>query len=298
MCCAEAWNNQYRGPPQQAGGGGEPTRGGQTLNDVWRKQRHEDNGDSTRDKIGQEKVPSSSPLPVAAENKDCNDKVGAQIIVREQQHPEAPSSPQNEGGTSGSLTVECNNDVDVVVGDTHHIAHVQKQQHQQHQPPSPRGTCLAVDCNEIITAQGYLCKFHRVAKVVVLKNDESKQELRWCHYCKKVQRLDEFSEASKTLCHAKYVLRCERSKKKREKLRMKMMQEKEAMMERSTETMTYLHSGDNLNTSDYDGSSSMENAQEEKNKEYMSSELASFVASILDDNIVQEEEEMLVAALS
>ncbi len=69
-------------------------------------------------------------------------------------------------------------------------------------------------------------------------------------------------------------------------------------MERSTETMTYLHSGDNLNTSDYDGSSSMENAQEEKNKEYMSSELASFVASILDDNIVQEEEEMLVAALS
>ena len=194
--------------------------------------------------------------------------------------------------------MECNNDVDVVVGDTHHIPHVQKQQHQQHQPPSPRGTCLAVDCNEIITAQGYLCKFHRVAKVVVLKNDESKQELRWCHYCKKVQRLDEFSEASKTLCHAKYVLRCERSKKKREKLRMKMMQEKEAMMERSTETMTYLHSGDNLNTSDYDGSSSMENAQEEKNKEYMSSELASFVASILDDNIVQEEEEMLVAALS
>ena len=69
-------------------------------------------------------------------------------------------------------------------------------------------------------------------------------------------------------------------------------------MERSTETMTYLHSGDNLNTSDYDGSSPMENAQEEKNKEYMSSELASFVASILDDNIVQEEEEMLVAALS
>ena len=264
------------------------------MNDIWRKQRHEDNGD-TRDKIGP-KVPSSSPLPVAAENKDCND-VGAQI-VREQQHPEAPSSPQNEGGTSGSLTVECNNDVDVVVGDTHHIPHVQKQQHQQHQPPSPRGTCLAVDCNEIITAQGYLCKFHRVAKVVVLKNDESKQELRWCHYCKKVQRLDEFSEASKTLCHAKYVLRCERSKKKREKLRMKMMQEKEAMMERSTETMTYLHSGDNLNTSDYDGSSSMENAQEEKNKEYMSSELASFVASILDDNIVQEEEEMLVAALS
>lgn len=297
MCCAEAWNNQHRGPQQAGGGGGEPTRGGQTLNDIWRKQRHEDNGDTTRDKIGP-KVPSSSPLPVAAENKDCNDKVGAQIIVREQQHPEAPSSPQNEGGTSGSLTVECNNDVDVVVGDTHHIPHVQKQQHQQHQPPSPRGTCLAVDCNEIITAQGYLCKFHRVAKVVVLKNDESKQELRWCHYCKKVQRLDEFSEASKTLCHAKYVLRCERSKKKREKLRMKMMQEKEAMMERSTETMTYLHSGDNLNTSDYDGSSSMENAQEEKNKEYMSSELASFVASILDDNIVQEEEEMLVAALS
>ena len=294
MCCAEAWNNQHRGPQQAGGGGGEPTRGGQTLNDIWRKQRHEDNGD-TRDKIGP-KVPSSSPLPVAAENKDCND-VGAQI-VREQQHPEAPSSPQNEGGTSGSLTVECNNDVDVVVGDTHHIPHVQKQQHQQHQPPSPRGTCLAVDCNEIITAQGYLCKFHRVAKVVVLKNDESKQELRWCHYCKKVQRLDEFSEASKTLCHAKYVLRCERSKKKREKLRMKMVQEKEAMMERSTETMTYLHSGDNLNTSDYDGSSSMENAQEEKNKEYMSSELASFVASILDDNIVQEEEEMLVAALS
>ena len=170
--------------------------------------------------------------------------------------------------------------------------------------------------------QGYLCKFHRVAKVVVLKSDESKQELRWCHYCKKVQRLDEFSEASKTLCHAKYVLRCERSKKKREKLRMKMMQEKEAMMERSTETMTYLHSGDNLNTSDYDGSSSMDigsvrssgnhtqtrdnnydnivkpNAQEQKNKEYMSSELASFVASILDDNIVQEEEEILVAALS
>ena len=297
MCCAEAWNNQHRGPQQTGGGGGgEPTRGGQTLNDIWRKQRHEDNGDFTRDKIGP-KVPSSSPLPVAAENKDCNEFVGAQI-VREQQHPEAPSSPQNEGGTSGSLTVECNNDVDVVVGDTHHIPHVQKQQHQQHQPPSPRGTCLAVDCNEIITAQGYLCKFHRVAKVVVLKNDESKQELRWCHYCKKVQRLDEFSEASKTLCHAKYVLRCERSKKKREKLRMKMMQEKEAMMERSTETMTYLHSGDNLNTSDYDGSSSMENAQEEKNKEYMSSELASFVASILDDNIVQEEEEMLVAALS
>ena len=29
-------------------------------------------------------------------------------------------------------------------------------------------------------------------------------------------------------------------------------------MERSTETMTYLHSGDNLNTSDYDGSSSMD----------------------------------------
>lgn len=296
MCCAEAWNNQHRGPQQAGGGGGEPTRGGQTLNDIWRKQRHEDNGDTTRDKIGP-KVPSSSPLPVAAENKDCNEFVGSQI-VREQQHPEAPSSPQNEGGTSGSLTVECNNDVDVVVGDTHHIPHVQKQQHQQHQPPSPRGTCLAVDCNEIITAQGYLCKFHRVAKVVVLKNDESKQELRWCHYCKKVQRLDEFSEASKTLCHAKYVLRCERSKKKREKLRMKMMQEKEAMMERSTETMTYLHSGDNLNTSDYDGSSSMENAQEEKNKEYMSSELASFVASILDDNIVQEEEEMLVAALS
>jgi len=30
----------------------------------------------------------------------------------------------------------------------------------------------------------------------------------------------------------------------------------------------------------------------------MSSELASFVASILDDNIVQEEEEILVATLS
>ena len=42
----------------------------------------------------------------------------------------------------------------------------------------------------------------------------------------KVQRLDEFSEASKTLCHAKYVLRCERSKKKREKLRMKMKKRK------------------------------------------------------------------------
>tara|TARA_B100001250_G_C19093343_1_gene483651 strand:+ start:136 stop:336 length:201 start_codon:yes stop_codon:yes gene_type:complete len=40
------------------------------------------------------------------------------------------------------------------------------------------------------------------------------------------------------------------------------------------------------------------NAQEQKNKEYMSSELASFVASILDDNIVQEEEEILVATLS
>ena len=39
-------------------------------------------------------------------------------------------------------------------------------------------------------------------------------------------------------------------------------------MERSTETMTYLHSGDNLNTSDYDGSSSMDNAEEQKNKEY------------------------------
>ena len=140
---------------------------------------------------------------------DCND-IGTQIV---QKQP-APSSPQNEG-TSGSLTVDCNNDVDVV-GDTHQIPHIQKQQ-----PPSPRGTCLAVDCNEIITAQGYLCKFHRVAKVVVLKNDESKQELRWCHYCKKVQRLDEFSEASKTLCHAKYVLRCERSKKKREKLRIR-----------------------------------------------------------------------------
>ena len=263
MCCAEAWNNQYRPP------GGETTSVGQALNDVWRKRQ---------------------------EN-------GTQIV---QKQP-APS-PQN--GTNGSLTAELDcNDIGTQI-------QIQKQ------PPSPRGTCLAVDCNEIITAQGYLCKFHRVAKVVVLKNDESKQELRWCHYCKKVQRLDEFSEASKTLCHAKYVLRCERSKKKREKLRMKMMQEKEVMMERSTETMTYLHSGDNLNTSDYDGSSSMDigsvrssgnhtqtrdnnydnivksNAQEQKNKEYMSSELASFVASILDDNIVQEEEEILVATLS
>jgi|TARA_B100000902_G_C26803605_1_gene665669 hypothetical protein len=42
----------------------------------------------------------------------------------------------------------------------------------------------------------------------------------------------------------------------------------------------------------------MDNAEEQKNKEYMSSELASFVASILDDNIVQEEEEILVATLS
>ena len=276
MCCAEAWNNQHRPP-----GGGEATCGGQALNDVWRKRQEEN---------------------------------GTQIV---QKHPEVPSSPPRNIGTNGSLAAELDCNDDDVVGGTQ-IPHIQKQQ-----PPSPRGTCLAVDCNEIITAQGYLCKFHRVAKVVVLKSDESKQELRWCHYCKKVQRLDEFSEASKTLCHAKYVLRCERSKKKREKLRMKMMQEKEPMMERSTETMTYLHSGDNLNTSDYDGSSSMDigsvrsngnhtetrdtnydnivkgsNAQEHKNKEYMSSELASFVASILDDNIVQEEEEILVATLS
>ena len=102
MCCAEAWNNQHRGPQQAGGGGGEPTRGGQTLNDVWRKQRHEDYGDFTRDKIGP-KVPSSSPLPVAAENKDCNEFVGAQI-VREQQH-ERTREVYDDSDDDDTLTV-------------------------------------------------------------------------------------------------------------------------------------------------------------------------------------------------
>ena len=81
-----------------------------------------------------------------------------------------------------------------------------------------RGKCLALNCNEVCTAQGYLCKFHRVAKAVILERDETKEEVRWCHYCKKVQKLSEFTEASKTLCHAKYVLRCERSKRNRENI--------------------------------------------------------------------------------
>ena len=78
-----------------------------------------------------------------------------------------------------------------------------------------RGRCLAVNCGEVCTAQGYLCKFHRVAKSVILERDKNKEEMRWCHYCKKVQKLSEFTEESKTLCHAKYVLRCKRSKKNR-----------------------------------------------------------------------------------
>jgi hypothetical protein len=78
-----------------------------------------------------------------------------------------------------------------------------------------RARCAAVACDEVCTAQGCLCKFHRVAKAVVLKSDPGMEEMRWCHYCKKVQKLSDFTEESGTLCHAKYVLRCQRSKKNR-----------------------------------------------------------------------------------
>ena len=126
-----------------------------------------------------------------------------------------------------------------------------QQQQQQHSPRDRRnadarenntaawfrGKCSALNCNEVCTAQGYLCKFHRVAKAVILERDETKEEVRWCHYCKKVQKLSEFTEASKTLCHAKYVLRCERSKRNREKIQ-KQRREKAAMNATTTSTAT------------------------------------------------------------
>jgi hypothetical protein len=77
--------------------------------------------------------------------------------------------------------------------------------------------CQAVDCEEVCTAQGYLCKFHRVAKTVALKSDRPgmmNEDVRWCHYCKKVQKVSDFTKESGTLCNAKYLLRCQRSKKK------------------------------------------------------------------------------------
>ncbi len=126
-----------------------------------------------------------------------------------------------------------------------------QQQEQQHSPRDRRnvdarenntaawfrGKCSALNCDEVCTAQGYLCKFHRVAKAVILERDETKEEVRWCHYCKKVQKLSEFTEASKTLCHAKYVLRCERSKRNREKIQ-KQRREKAAMNATTTSTAT------------------------------------------------------------
>ena len=131
-----------------------------------------------------------------------------------------------------------------------------------------RGRCLAVNCGEMCTAQGYLCKFHRVAKSVILERDKNKEEVRWCHYCKKVQKLSEFTEESKTLCHAKYVLRCKRSKKNREMSQIKR-QEKAAMEGRSgaaiimtsTPTTTAMdeHSREQTsNTSTTDGTSLMD----------------------------------------
>ena len=131
-----------------------------------------------------------------------------------------------------------------------------------------RGRCLAVNCGEVCTAQGYLCKFHRVAKSVILERDKNKEEVRWCHYCKKVQKLSEFTEESKTLCHAKYVLRCKRSKKNREMSQIKR-QEKAAMEGRSgaaimmtstpTTTAMYEHSREQTsNTTTTDGTSSMD----------------------------------------
>ena len=131
-----------------------------------------------------------------------------------------------------------------------------------------RGRCLAVNCGEMCTAQGYLCKFHRVAKSVILERDKNKEEVRWCHYCKKVQKLSEFTEESKTLCHAKYVLRCKRSKKNREMSQIKR-QEKAAMEGRSgaaiimtsTPTTTAMdeHSREQTsNTTTTDGTSSMD----------------------------------------
>ena len=131
-----------------------------------------------------------------------------------------------------------------------------------------RGRCLAVNCGEVCTAQGYLCKFHRVAKSVILERDKNKEEVRWCHYCKKVQKLNEFTEESKTLCHAKYVLRCKRSKKNREMSQIKR-QEKAAMegrsgaaiMMTSTPTTTAMdeHSREQTsNTTTTDGTSSMD----------------------------------------
>ena len=131
-----------------------------------------------------------------------------------------------------------------------------------------RGRCLAVNCGEVCTAQGYLCKFHRVAKSVILERDKNKEEVRWCHYCKKVQKLSEFTEESKTLCHAKYVLRCKRSKKNREMSQIKR-QEKAAMEGRSgaaiimtsTPTTTAMdeHSREQTsNTSTTDGTSLMD----------------------------------------
>lgn len=131
-----------------------------------------------------------------------------------------------------------------------------------------RGRCLAVNCGEVCTAQGYLCKFHRVAKSVILERDKNKEEVRWCHYCKKVQKLSEFTEESKTLCHAKYVLRCKRSKKNREMSQIKR-QEKAAMegisgaaiMMTSTPTTTAMdeHSREQTsNTTTTDGTSSMD----------------------------------------
>ena len=79
-----------------------------------------------------------------------------------------------------------------------------------------RARCAAVACDEVCTAQGCLCKFHRVAKTVVLKSvrpDMMNEDMRWCHYCKKVQKVSDFTEESRTLCHAKYLLRRQRSKK-------------------------------------------------------------------------------------
>jgi len=125
----------------------------------------------------------------------------------------------------------------------------QGEQHQQHSRDRRnearenntaawfRGKCLALNCDEVCTAQGYLCKFHRVAKAVILERDETKEEVRWCHYCKKVQKLSEFTEASKTLCHAKYVLRCERSKRNREKIQ-KQRREKAAKNATTSTTAT------------------------------------------------------------
>jgi hypothetical protein len=95
---------------------------------------------------------------------------------------------------------------------------ITKKERERREFAAVFGKCQAVDCEGVCTAQGYLCKFHRVAKKIALKSDWSgtvKEDARWCHYCKKVQKVSDFTEESGTLCHAKYLLRRQRSEEKR-----------------------------------------------------------------------------------